>query len=57
MTRHSKISFLKSGIRFLGYGFLIRAAFVSGILNLAIAGVILIASEIIGVWEEFGTNY
>tara|TARA_B100000925_G_C21653942_1_gene322649 strand:- start:14 stop:196 length:183 start_codon:yes stop_codon:yes gene_type:complete len=42
--KHQIISFIKSGIRILGYGFLP--------FNLAIATIILILSEVIGIYEE-----
>jgi len=42
--KHQIISFVKSGVRILGYGFLI--------VNLEIAVGILIFSEIIGIVEE-----
>jgi len=42
--KHQIISFIKSGIRILGYGFLP--------FNLTIATIILILSEIIGIYEE-----
>ena len=42
--KHQQISFLKSGIRIIGYMFLP--------INLASAAVLLIISEIIGIVEE-----
>ncbi len=42
--KHQIISFIKSGIRILGYGFIP--------FNLATATIILILSEIIGIVEE-----
>ena len=42
--KHQIISFVKSAIRILGYGFLP--------FNLAIATIILILSEVIGIYEE-----
>jgi hypothetical protein len=42
--RHQIISFIKSGIRILGYGFLV--------INLATAITLLILSEIVGIIEE-----
>ena len=42
--RHQQISFLKSGIRIIGYMFLP--------INLASAAVLLIISEIVGIFEE-----
>jgi hypothetical protein len=41
---HQKISFIKSGIRFAGYGFLP--------FNLWVAGGLLVIAEVIGVIEE-----
>tara|TARA_R110001592_G_scaffold345900_1_gene638142 strand:+ start:358 stop:528 length:171 start_codon:yes stop_codon:yes gene_type:complete len=41
---HQRVSFLKSTIRIVGYGFLP--------FNLEIAAIILILSEIIGIVEE-----
>ncbi len=41
---HQKISFIKSGIRILGYGALWY--------NLDIAAILLILSEIVGIGEE-----
>jgi hypothetical protein len=42
--KHQIISFIKSGIRILGYAFIP--------FNLAIATIILILSEVIGIYEE-----
>ena len=42
--KHQLISFIKSGIRILGYGFLI--------INLPIAVALLISSEVVGIIEE-----
>jgi|TARA_R110001583_G_scaffold70678_3_gene199795 hypothetical protein len=41
---HQIISFIKSGIRILGYGFLV--------INLPIAVILLILSEAVGIIEE-----
>ena len=41
---HQIVSFIKSGIRILGYGFLV--------INLPIAVILLILSEIVGIIEE-----
>lgn len=41
---HKLVSFAKSGVRIIGYGFLF--------LDLSTAIIILIASEIIGILEE-----
>lgn len=42
--KHQVISFIKSGIRILGYGFLA--------INLPIAVILLILSEAVGIIEE-----
>ena len=42
--KHQIVSFIKSGIRILGYGFLL--------VNLPIAAFLLIFSEVIGIYEE-----
>ena len=42
--KHQIISFIKSGVRILGYGFLP--------INLYTATIILILSEVIGIFEE-----
>ena len=42
--KHQIVSFVKSGIRILGYGFLL--------VNLPIAVLLLIFSEVIGIYEE-----
>jgi hypothetical protein len=42
--KHQIISFIKSGIRILGYGFLT--------INLPIAVILLILSEAVGIIEE-----
>lgn len=44
MTAHTKISFLKSALRGIGYGLLI--------VNLQVAVIVLVTSELIGVLEE-----
>jgi hypothetical protein len=44
--KHQKISFVKSGVRIVGY-------FVLGIIHPVVAS-ILITSEVIGIVEEFG---
>ncbi len=44
MTAHTAASFLKSGIRGIGYSLLF--------VNLVAAAVVLIAAEIIGIIEE-----
>jgi len=51
MTRHSAISFVKSGIRIVGYICLAK------IPVLQLAAVILVVSEIVGILEEFGAKY
>jgi hypothetical protein len=45
---HQTISFIKSGIRILGY------LLICSPHPLWIAGVILVVSEAIGIWEEIG---
>jgi hypothetical protein len=50
-SEHAKISYLKSGIRILGYTCLL---FVDHHPVIVLAGGILIASEILGIIEEFG---
>ena len=42
--KHQVISFIKSGIRISGYGFLV--------INLPIAVILLILSEVVGIIEE-----
>ena len=42
--KHQIISFIKSGIHILGYGFLV--------INLPIAVILLILSEVVGIIEE-----
>ena len=42
--RHQIISFIKSGVRIIGYGFIP--------FNLITACIILIVSEVIGIFEE-----
>ena len=42
--KHQIISFIKSGIRIFGYGFLL--------VNLPIAVFLLIFSEVVGIYEE-----
>ena len=42
--KHQQISFLKSGVRIIGYIFLP--------INIASAAILLIISEIIGIFEE-----
>jgi hypothetical protein len=42
--KHQLVSFVKSGVRILGYGFLL--------INLPIAVILLIFSEAIGIYEE-----
>lgn len=43
---HQQISFLKSGIRILGYTLIFPVS--------ALAALVLIASEVVGIWEEIG---
>ena len=47
-SKHFKFSIAKSGIRFVGYGLM---AF-SGIKIIAMAGILLIGAEILGILEE-----
>ena len=47
-SKHFKFSIAKSVIRFVGYGFM---AF-SGIKMIALAGILLIGAEILGILEE-----
>ena len=47
---HQTISFIKSGIRIAGYLFLVPFSF--GLL--VVPALILVASELVGVVEEFG---
>ena len=47
---HQTISFIKSGIRIAGYLFLVPFSF--GLL--VVPAAILVASELIGIIEEFG---
>jgi hypothetical protein len=66
MSKHKKLSFLKSGIRILGYILGMLASVGCGIVGstsldsidgamvLFIAFAILIVSEVIGIVEEFG---
>jgi hypothetical protein len=44
MTSHTAVSFLKSGIRGVGYSLLV--------VNLLAAAVVLIVAEVIGIIEE-----
>lgn len=44
--RHQTISFIKSAIRFIGYGLLP--------FNILVAAMVLVVSEMIGVVEEIG---
>lgn len=46
-SRHFKFSIAKSGIRFVGYGLM---AF-SGINIIALAGILLIGAEVLGIME------
>lgn len=49
---HKEWSFIKSGIRIVGYLALMVALFENSAAVLA--GAILIVSELVGVWEEVG---
>lgn len=46
MSRHKTISFIKSGVRLLGY--------VALPFSLWVAATLLFFSELLGVWEEVG---
>ncbi len=48
-TKHQQISFLKSGIRIFGYALLMLAVPTGW---MALASIILIGSEVIGIYEE-----
>lgn len=54
---HQTISFIKSGVRILGYGLIGYIAFVPiyniGIM-LIVTSAVLVASEVIGIVEEIG---
>lgn len=50
-SAHAKISYLKSGIRILGYACLL---FVDHHPAIILAAVVLIGSEVVGIVEEFG---
>lgn len=50
--RHRNISFLKSGIRIVGYVLLIFAVPDNLFTYMAIASWVLIVSELIGIYEE-----
>ena len=43
---HQKISFVKSGLRFIGYGLLV--------MDITVACGVLILSEVLGIVEEVG---
>lgn len=53
LTKHSKISFAKSGIRCIGYLLIIP---VMNPYLTAAAGALFIA-ELLGIYEEFGATY
>lgn len=66
LTRHSRISFIKSAIRFVGYGTMLLVAlkepspassleWVKAVIF--IAGVFLGLAEIVGIVEEFDQTY
>lgn len=52
LTKHSKISYIKSGIRIVGFAFIPVPHF-----GLITAAVILILAEGFGIWEELGATY
>jgi hypothetical protein len=47
-SKHFKFSIAKSGIRFVGYGLMA----LSGIKIIALAGILLIGAEVLGIMEE-----
>lgn len=56
MTLHTKLSYVKSAARLVGYCFVVKAAFSTSLPSLPayllVAGLVLIASELIGIAEE-----
>lgn len=50
MTNHQKISYLKSGVRLVGYLALLTPSFVGGVL-------LLVLAEFLGIVEEIGQDY
>ena len=56
LTKHSKISFVKSGIRIVGYLWLGLSGSHHNPL-LIMAAVLLAVAEGLGIWEEIGTTY
>jgi hypothetical protein len=46
--KHQTISFVKSGIRIVGYLYLIPVSMA--------AAAFLVASELVGIWEEIGQD-
>jgi hypothetical protein len=56
MTLHTKISYAKSGLRFIGYIFLVLC-FLDVKAMVETAGVILILAELLGIAEELPGMY
>jgi hypothetical protein len=61
MTLHTKLSYVKSGVRIVGYACLIRAAYYNTfnpydardhLFCIGLAGLLLVVSELIGIAEE-----
>jgi hypothetical protein len=52
LTKHSKISYIKSGIRIVGFGFL-----PFGPVCLFVGAGLLIVAELFGIAEEWGATY
>jgi len=52
VTTHTKISYIKSGLRLAGYGVLWALY-----PELALVSLLLIAAEILGIVEEIGAKY
>lgn len=58
MTVHTKISYLKSAIRIIGYGLLFTAVFPSASSALFGSGcIILMLAEVLGIVEELPGAY
>ena len=58
MTKHQAISFVKSGVRILGYAALIGSVVgTSFALHVVIAAGLLIGAEVLGIVEELGQEY
>ena len=52
MTLHTKLSYIKSGVRILGYGCLIVAGIATQTPGVTLGGGLLLVAEIIGIAEE-----